>query len=82
VNTPRSHLHSFCANGVSSSLATRVALNRVSRGGWEILLIRGVDLLLIPCFTVVRDCCLLNAMLPPTFVCVCVYIYIYVYLIG
>jgi hypothetical protein len=56
VNTACSHLHSFCATGVSSGLATRVTLTRVSRcslesitGGWT-------------CFwfnfcTAVRDCC-------------------------
>jgi hypothetical protein len=32
------HLHSFCATGVSSGLATRVILIRVSRAGWESLL--------------------------------------------
>jgi hypothetical protein len=32
VNTPCSHLHSFCATGVSSGLATGVALTRAWRG--------------------------------------------------
>jgi hypothetical protein len=31
VNTSCSHLHSFCATGVSSGLATRATLTRVSR---------------------------------------------------
>jgi hypothetical protein len=38
VNTPCSHLHSFCATGVSSGLATRVTLTRLLRGSWESLL--------------------------------------------
>jgi hypothetical protein len=45
VNTPCSHLHSFCTTGVSSGLATRVTSTRVSRGrlgepitrGWTFL---------------------------------------------
>jgi hypothetical protein len=32
ANTPCSHLHSFCATGVSRGLATMVTLTRVSRG--------------------------------------------------
>jgi hypothetical protein len=32
VNTTCSHLHSFCATGVSSGLATSLTLSRVSRG--------------------------------------------------
>jgi hypothetical protein len=31
MNTPYSHLHSFCATDMSSSLATRATLTRVLR---------------------------------------------------
>jgi hypothetical protein len=40
VNTPCSHLHSFCATGVSSGLVTRVTLIWVSRVGLGSLLHR------------------------------------------
>jgi hypothetical protein len=53
VNTPCSHLHSFCATVVSSSLATRVTLTRVSRGCWESLT-RGWTCFLFYFCTVVR----------------------------
>jgi uncharacterized protein YoaH (UPF0181 family) len=43
VKTPCSHLHSFCANGVSSGLAIGVTLTRLSLG----ILGEGVDQLLI-----------------------------------
>jgi hypothetical protein len=32
ANTPRSHMHSFCATGVRIGLATRMTLTQVSRG--------------------------------------------------
>jgi hypothetical protein len=47
VNTPCLHLHSFCATGVSSGLATRVTLTRVSRGEVGRVYYMGLDLLLI-----------------------------------
>jgi hypothetical protein len=47
VNTPCLYLHSFCATGVSSGLATRVTLARVSRGEVGKVYYTGVDLLMI-----------------------------------
>jgi hypothetical protein len=47
MNTPCSHLHRVCATGVSSGLATRVTLTRVSRGRLGESIYTGVDLLLI-----------------------------------
>jgi hypothetical protein len=55
VKTPCLHLHSFCATGVSSSLATGVTLTRVSRrrlGEY----CRGWTLFWFHFLTAVRDC--------------------------
>jgi hypothetical protein len=41
VNRPCSHLRHFCATGVSSGLATRVTLTRVSRGRLGVSITRG-----------------------------------------
>jgi hypothetical protein len=58
VNTPCSHLHGFCANGVSSGLATRVTFIGVSQDRLGEYF-TGVDLLLISFLyrNLVRDCC-------------------------
>jgi hypothetical protein len=53
ANTPRSHLHSFCATGVSSGLATWTTLTRVSREKlWEVC---GsvFDLIFVPQYVIV-----------------------------
>jgi hypothetical protein len=52
---PCSPLHSFCATGVSSGLATRVTLNRVSYGRLGESVIRGVNPPMILFFTVGRS---------------------------
>jgi hypothetical protein len=52
-----SHLHSFCAGGVSSGLATRVTLTRVSCGSMGESIIRGWTCFWFNSCAVVRDCC-------------------------
>jgi hypothetical protein len=47
VNTSCSHLHSSCATGMISGLATRVTLTKGSRGMLGESIIRVVDLLQI-----------------------------------
>jgi hypothetical protein len=64
VNTPSSHLHSFCANGVSSGLATRVTLTWGSRGEVWRVYYTGVDLLisfLYRCTWLLLGCVLIGA---------------------
>jgi hypothetical protein len=56
VNTSRSHLHSFCATGVSSGLSTRMTLTRALRGGWKSLFILGWTWFWFNFYTVVCDC--------------------------
>jgi hypothetical protein len=56
ANTPRSHLHSFCATGVSSGLATRVTLTRVSRGRLGEFITWGWTCFWCHFCTAVRDC--------------------------
>jgi hypothetical protein len=54
VNTPCSHRHSFCATGVSSGLATRVTLTRVSRGRLGESLTRGLTFwFFVPIYVIV-----------------------------
>jgi hypothetical protein len=51
VNKPCSHLHSFCATGVSSGLATRWPWLECHGGGWESLLHGGgpaSDIIFVP----------------------------------
>jgi hypothetical protein len=63
VTTPCSHLHSFCATGVSSGLATRVTLTRVSWGRLEESITKGLNLLLmllLHCSTWLLLGCVLN----------------------
>jgi hypothetical protein len=56
VKTPCSHLHSFCAAGVSSGLATRVTLTRVSLGRLVESITRGWTCFWFHSCTIVRDC--------------------------
>jgi hypothetical protein len=57
VNTPCWHLHSFCATGVSSGLATRATLTRVSHGRLGEPITRGWTCFWFNFCTVVRNCC-------------------------
>jgi hypothetical protein len=57
VNTPCSQLHSFCATGVHSSLATNVTLTRESRGRLAESITRRWTCFWFHFCTVVRDCC-------------------------
>jgi hypothetical protein len=66
MNTPCSHLYSFCASGLSSDLATRVTLTRVSRGRLGESITRGWTCFWFHFCTIVRDCfwgCVLNGTL-------------------
>jgi hypothetical protein len=56
VNTPCSHLHGFGSTGVSSGLATRVTLTRVSRGRLGESISWGWICFWFHVCTVVRDC--------------------------
>jgi hypothetical protein len=57
ISTPCSHLHSFCATGVSSGLATRVTLTRMSRGRLGESITRRWTCFWFPFCIIVRDCC-------------------------
>jgi hypothetical protein len=57
VNTPCSHLHSFCATDVSSGLANRVTLTRASRNMLEGSVTRRRTNFWFDICIVVRDCC-------------------------
>jgi hypothetical protein len=52
-----SHLHTFWSNGVSSGLATRMTLTRVSRGRLGESVTRGRSCFWFHFCAVVRDCC-------------------------
>jgi hypothetical protein len=56
VNSPCSHLHSFCATGVSSGLATRMTFTRVLRGRLGESITRGWTCFWFHFCTIVRDC--------------------------
>jgi hypothetical protein len=57
MNAPCSNLHSFCAAGVSSGLATRVIPTRVTRGKFEVSINKWRGILWFQFCTVVRDSC-------------------------
>jgi hypothetical protein len=56
VNIPCSHLHNFCATGVSGGLATRVTLTRVSRVKFWNYFTSGQNCFLFYFRTEVRGC--------------------------
>jgi hypothetical protein len=57
VNMPCSHMHRFCATGVSSGLGTKVGSTRVSRGRLGESITRGRACFWSHFCTVVRDSC-------------------------
>jgi hypothetical protein len=57
VNTPCSHLHSFCATGVRSGLAIKGTLTRVSRRRLGESISRGWTCFWFQFCAAVRDCC-------------------------